>query len=301
VTSLWLDEIAASKPGLRFVKIQTIITVRDTSALDAGAIKCLTDLNPVSSRRSYFRFEFPHEDSRVGEILALLKAQGMRPWPDGTSEASREATANEYRLTYLRQYEQSDYEKAPLLVPAPHARADLDRSLESDGFLHLLSREMSKGWSFAEACWWWVVVRGHVKTAIESAGLNHVAFKPVKVNFKDREIETDRLWELTSSFELPPLSPICTLFHSNMTPFSGDYSKGCRLEERHYVPAEFHYRREDLAKLGDFDLARTHEEFPYSHPNPRKYHKLVASQRFYRFCRQQKYQMNWIPVRIDPD
>jgi hypothetical protein len=283
------------------VKVTVIIAFGDTSALDLNAIRHLASFYPAIERLSQFRCELPAEDGRVKEILALLESQGMRAFPAGTSESGRNVAANEYRLTYLRLYEQSDYDNAPLLVPAPHARADLDRSLESDGFLHLPAREMSKGWAFAEACWWWVVVRGHVKTAVEGAGLKDVGFQPVKVNFKDREIETDRLWELTSSLTLPPLSPHCTLFHSDMTPFSGDYSKGCRLEERHYVPAEFHYRREDLAKVGEFDLARTHEEFPYSYPNPRKYHKLVASQRFYRFCRQQKYQLNWIPVRIDPD
>jgi hypothetical protein len=210
----------------------------------------------------------------------------------------------EYWLMLDREYCRSDYEQSELLVPSPHARADLaDRDLElADGLLHLEPHNLRRKWAMADACGWWVVVRKHVRDALQASGLKGLAFRPAKVNSETHEWSEDEFWELASTVTLPPLSPRCTLVHNDGSPFTGDLSRGCQLVEGFYRPAEFHYRRADLPDLASFDCARTHEQFPIARPNEtRTFHKLVVSQRFYRFCRQQKFACDWIPVRIDPE
>jgi len=123
-------------------------------------------------------------------------------------------------------------------------------------------------------------------------------------NFKEITIlETGKVfeghWELTSEFVLPPLNNASLLFNNDGQPFDGDYDKGCFLVEGCYWPGELHYKRSTLQTVGPFDLARTHERF--GNKDSVSFPRLIASRNFYDFCKNQKLNLDWWPVRVDPD
>ena len=57
--------------------------------------------------------------------------------------------------------------------------------------------------------------------------------------------------------------------------------------------AEVDYRRSDLQRIGEFDIARTFEKYLYPHGS------LVVSQRFFAFCRENRVPLDVAPVRVD--
>jgi hypothetical protein len=106
-------------------------------------------------------------------------------------------------------------------------------------------------------------------------------------------------WELTSDFELPPLSPAMDLRDNNGNPIArGEVSNGCHRYEGLYIHPELHYRAEDLETMKPCDLAWTAESFGGVPSADARV--LIASNRFYRFCVDHALKTEWVPVRIDP-
>jgi hypothetical protein len=65
---------------------------------------------------------------------------------------------------------------------------------------------------------------------------------------------------------------------------------------------QLRYRKSDLDKMPDWDLAFTFEALVAGRPVAGPYDRsLVASKRFYEFCRENGLKTDWVPVRIDPD
>jgi hypothetical protein len=109
------------------------------------------------------------------------------------------------------------------------------------------------------------------------------------------------LWELSSDLVLPRLSPRCQLQDEKGEPVRDDFSTGIFLREDLYQPPELRYTRSSIRKVEPFDLALTYEPLSGWYPTWEWYRHLVASKRFYEFCKARKLKMDWIPVRIDPD
>ncbi|HYG74567.1 MAG TPA: hypothetical protein VEK08_06140 [Planctomycetota bacterium] len=246
---------------------------------------------PWGKRNSLFLSEYPIEATETNDVLRLLEQQGMRP----ASRSKYPRSSEEYGLQYRYEYDRSDYEQAELLIPMPKASVGQVVTRSAKGLLKLEGHAYRKAYSIACANWPWRVVSDRVKKAIEDAGLSHAVFRPT-----DKEDENDRtegitVWELTSDFILPPLSPRGTAVHNDGTPFSGDYGKGFQLEEGFFSFPELHYTRSSLVEAGPFDFGLTRELYGGDHP------RLITSQRFYQLCAKLKIRTEWIPVRIDPN
>lgn len=179
----------------------------------------------------------------------------------------------------------------------------------STGPLELLLSGRGKKRSFAQVGRNKFVVSGGLRRTLEQAGLRRTVFRetrltdgydPVKrMSYSWEEAGGEPWWQLTSDLTLPWLSARCTLADRNGEPFKENGVNGCWLVEGFYHPAEMHYRRGDLAKVGEFDVALTQERFGNSPANA--YPAVVVSQRAYRLIREQDRKAVFVPVRIDEE
>lgn len=116
-----------------------------------------------------------------------------------------------------------------------------------------------------------LVVSNELKEIMEKSGLLEMVFKPVLSKYNPDHGPISGCWELTTDFLLPPLS-------------------NPELDDGFYTPPEFRYRSAGIKAALPFDIGRC-----------REYGNIIVSGRFYRFCAEQKLDMTWQPVRIDPD
>ncbi len=147
-----------------------------------------------------------------------------------------------------------------------------------------------------------LVVRGKVKKALEKSGLKGLQLaEPVTKGRKQLNLE-EKVSVVWSGLTLPHMKNLC--FDNGGERFRyadrKAFPKGCMVFEGYFSnPTEIHYRREALAKFGDFDIALTAERFggigalqPY----------VIMSQRFRHFMKEELgLEMTGTPVRLDDD
>jgi hypothetical protein len=224
--------------------------------------------------REFFECELPEGDPTLDRLMQVIKDHGYRLW------AGRgESTPLDIIFEYRRKYETSDFETSALLIPLPKKYVGSGGNKRNEHGLMLLNPELDRNEliSFANT-----VAIGHVspdklivstelKELMEQSGLLQLCFKPVLNKHCPDLGPIPKFWELTSDCILPSLA--------NPELFDGFYK-----------PVEFHYRGSDLKAVAPFDFARCLE-----------YRDPVVTKRFYQFCVNQKLDMAWTPVRIDPD
>ncbi len=174
-----------------------------------------------------------------------------------------------------------------------------------------------------------IIVPVRVRTLLVAGRFRHIDFRPVFVSKKlvgelteevraileargHQAVQEERQvvpWEklgepwseLWSDLILPPLSPSCVLMDSKGNPYKEGVSFGGQfLHEGFYDWPEMRYRRSDLARVDDFDIALTYEQFGFGPPADYKRAKVV-SRRFYQYCIDNGLKANWRPVRIEED
>jgi hypothetical protein len=156
-----------------------------------------------------------------------------------------------------------------------------------------------------------IIVPQRVREALEAGDLRHLQFRSEVhvsrelVGEKRREIPwskfPERWYELWSDLILPRLSPTCIINDHSSNPYVEEGATvGCTLHEGFYLWPEMRYRRSDLAKVGDFDIALTHERFDIGAVAEYKRAKVV-SQRYYQYCLAHNLKAKWRPVRIEED
>lgn len=231
----------------------------------------------------------------------------------------------EFSLELRRSYDKSDWEPAEFLQPRPKLLIDDDSGRSMTGVVLVQPRILKCNLTVAQADWPAIVVSEKLKSQILEGGMQHIMFRPVGIIGKPEEgyaqswyrLTTSEarekaksatitkfaegLWELSSDLVLPRLSPQCQLQDEKGNPVRDDFSTGTFLREDFYKPPELHYTRGSIQNAGPFDLALTYEPLSGWYPTWQWYRHLVASKRFYEFCKARKLKMDWIPVRIDPD
>lgn len=145
------------------------------------------------------------------------------------------------------------------------------------------------------------LVRDPIKRAIEAAGLRGVGFRDVAVVGKRGpaivvQKEDDRWWELTCDVVLPPMSPRAQLLNRKKQPVPRGTSDGVWVSDGLLFPPEPRYLRSDLAVVGPFDAARTHEAPRGSAHRDRP---LIVSRAFRRIMEQFGVRIDWIPVHVE--
>lgn len=251
--------------------------------------------------------ELPAEDPRMLAILEVLQNAGLTAW-DNRHERRRGA---EYDLMLRRTYSPTELSHFPFLEVAPvfHGCVDGDPPrLNSPDTVVYEAPAMDIGLVGGGYCY---VASAKVYKALLNGGFSHLLWRQAKIKPSgapsgERRSEHEKKlnppkrgpWRaLRSEIVLPPLAPSMPLFHTDRSPFTGDFSKGCWRRDGLYTHAELRYRASDLAAIEPFDLAHTYEMFggvPQEYKRP-----LVASQRFYQYCLKHGIETAWEPVRVE--
>jgi len=269
-------------------------------------IQPLRQLIPEAELPGGFMTTLPASDDAMTQSLDLVDSAGLRRW-----NGSGPKQSGEYLLTYTRQYEADDLLACPYLEITPagagHVDGDSPRTNSPDVvFFETPSTDIAL--VGMGRCY---IVSAKVRKALLSGGFSDLIWRQAKLRPSgippderrsdyQKKINPPKRgpwWELRSELVLPPLAPSMPLFHTDHTPFTGDFSKGCWRRDGLYTHAELRYRAADLEAFGPFDLAHTYEMFEAL---PREYDRpLVASQRFYQYCLKHKIETSWQPVRVE--
>ena len=234
--------------------------------------------------------ESPDGGEIVGSIIAICAAHGLK--------RRRIVNDTSYGHSADRWYDDEAYRNAELLVLSRQSKIQgLARPERDEKGRLLLDRKNVKtasklglGRIFPN----WIVVSYKVRQLLQAEKFIGLEFIEVAVS----DGSDDQFWELQSSIVLPKMANCHQFVHPGTTgiePFKGDYSKTIMLNDPPFNKGEIHYRRSDIALVGEFDFARTFENYMEPH------YAFVVSQRFYRSCTRHKIRLYVDPVRIDPE
>jgi len=109
------------------------------------------------------------------------------------------------------------------------------------------------------------------------------------------EADAPVAYSLGSEMQFPPLlTPPCEFVNASARPVDTcDHTKGFFLAEGHYREPELHYRKEDVTRVGNADVAMTNEVFGFRHQISQG---LVVSHRFRQLVHSKGIQAHWFPV-----
>jgi len=237
------------------------------------------------------------DDPDVRQSLLLIHRSGL-PLA-GTVDLETPS----YSLGRWREYDLSDFEAAEHLMLKP--AETLGHAIRVDSKLLLDQRKLRKNGSFGHANHG-VVVPDRIRRQLETISLTHIDFKPTQpAKYSGSAVHDQVLswdhhgppwWELWSDLVLPPVSPSMIKVDNKGNPVPRAYFQGAYMKDLpDYSDVELHYLRSEIEALDRFDLAVTYEESwgsLFTRP-------LIASQRFYQFCKEHKLKCDWVPVRID--
>jgi hypothetical protein len=282
------------------------------SASDQKLLAELGKICPEGPRQQVvFSVDVINGDRRLIEIFRVLERNGWQPervigapFPSVGSKT--------FKLWVDRRYDESDWDACDLLVLGPSAGGycGLGRDPETGQAILDVTR-LKKGTHFAMASTELYVISDKVIQLLDSSGLDGIVFQPTLLMHGRSERRNPKAkppqwedygmfpwYELTAEVEFPPVVKRKGLSAEPL--YRVDPKRG-RIEfggER-FGNYEHHYRASDLAKLPKFDLARAAEHSDV--PSLEHDRLLIASKRFYQFCRKHKLKSFWWPVRIDPD
>jgi hypothetical protein len=242
-----------------------------------------------------FSCALPHDDTRVAAIQKVLSGSGFFPNPE---RGRRSET--QYWMKLIRVYSDDDLASFAYLNPRPEVPFR-SHHRSPDGLIELDSAEVPAQADIGFAGPRWIVVSKSLKVELERGGFRNLLFRPTKIVGKEPERFAGMFWELTSDKLLPSLSPVCKFADcATGDDVSSDSPRAIGVAEREpvtdipYEIEELYYAASAIREAGEFDLARTREDFgDCRYP--------VASQRLYRFCRDRKLKVDWRPVHVDPD
>ncbi len=259
-------------------------------SISPEAYRQLIQMHPEGRSPGGFACEL-NIDSRIAvELIGFLEKQGLQR--HGSAGTGR------FGCKHHRIYDDDDFAAADYLVMFPTEEVgmpDLTAQSRDENGRAILTGQLPTSFTIAFGRRHGNYVSGKIRSAIEGKNFTGPSFSETLDLSRVRG--QDPAWEIGSTVVLPKLANTHQLVHVNDEPFLGDYSRPVWVREPPFAnrSAEFYFRARELKSIEPFDLARTFE-------NHRKLgHTLVASQRFYRFCRELELPIRWQPVRIDPD
>lgn len=214
-----------------------------------------------------------------------------------------------FSLTRLREYDKSDLDESACFTPNMNTylgETTDNNEYDDRGIPYLKAAVRPYKKEFGQVarpqgapC---LVVRGKVKDALEKSGLRGLRLVEPLLKGRKQLKPEEMVWVVWSEFTLPPMKNVCYDNAGERFRYADrkSFPKGSMVFEGYFGrPAEIHYRREALAKLGEFDIALTVERFggigalqPY----------VIMSQRFRRFIEDELgMEMTGTPVRVDHD
>lgn len=238
--------------------------------------------------------KLPDSDPRPHELLAFLKEIGAIIPMDRTV-MKEGVSARRYRL-YDEKRMKMEIDQAPLLEVNHLGLIIAETSWLPDGMPYVvndsrLKKQRARDFGYAYAWNHLMMVRGEAKKKLESSGLK--GLRLLQLELKDKQFwdhpqtvdwpdGVEPLFLVWSEIELPPVRN--WLFDNEGRVFQsegnrGPFSDGCMVLEGKDEEYHWHYRKHDLARVGDFDIAYTYERHGSKEPC---YRLLVVSQEFRR-------------------
>lgn len=283
------------------------LTIRP-DAITPERLAELSDRWPQHATSAGLRISTLAEDDPDGRaILAQLHEWGYRRYEDNGEPFVKGVDMWHRRF---RSYDETDLQDAELLeiTPTNDAKTWPLKEYRGATFVSgIIRTTLNLDWDFCSVDGHGVCCSQRVRDSLETQAFRGLRFPDVplikKLPFTDdyEPVEwkpaSNRFWGLNSEVELPPCSPrLYTAFNGKIFT-SREFRTTPR--EWEFNDVEWRYRRSELESAGAFDVARVWEEqnAPYDHFGS----TIIVSPRFYRFCREQGYKVDFKPVRIDEE
>lgn len=213
----------------------------------------------------------------------------------------------EYLMHIRREYSKADLRACEYLeLHAPEWSGGV---FSTNGPIELMLNKKARKGHIASIYLGHCVVSSYLRTVIGHASLRRVLFREtrltdgfnpiMRMSYSWEEVGGEPWWQITSDLVLPRLSPGSVFIDTYGEPYVEGQSIGCHLVEGFYFYPERHYRRSDLAQVGAFDVALTHERFGVGPQNSHR--ALIISQKVYRLFVEHKVKAGYVPVRVDED
>ncbi|WP_395753699.1 hypothetical protein [Prosthecobacter sp.] len=248
------------------------------NALDPSAKVGDLGSNPYAQ----IRVELEEGDPRLVEILTLLKAAGW--WPHFGWQADVEA--QKFAVQRLWKPSAKVINSAPFLWGFPFAIVANSYGWEQ-GQLRLGATDnaLKNKYGFGDAYCGLYVVSEEFRQAYEAAKLKGAVFHPVVWNNPQPRHRLP-YW-LGSTVELP--EPLTKLYPTKDL----DGNRMWGWDDNGFAPPVRRFRRSEIAKLGEFDVAAIPRVGQYV--DNRLIPELVFSQRFREFVTRGGWKMRWQP------
>lgn len=251
----------------------------------------LVKLCPESIHNGVLRLAVPPDHPVIPKVISVLEAYGLKMPPNERTPSGKEFID----IEYLREFDEEDLAAANYLLPVAELTVGVAHKRTSGGILQIktgyLNKRFRVGHVFGK-----IVINDAVREDFEKQKFKHLILRRCEVYGDGAEDYADfPIWEVTSDLVMPPLSPGCKFCDCYGGPEYTDPEKGCAIDDGLYLPTQFRYRASDLRAVEPFDIAYTREAFGFGLAS----HSLIVSQRFYQFCKKQKFKMWWYPVVLD--
>jgi len=238
------------------------------------------------------------DDPAVLGVLRKLNEWGWKP----IDPAEHYDEAKHFELIRTREYEPPDLDGLECLQIWPELMVEMEWEPAGYGIRrgqYKRRADFARGRSGKP-----IIVSQRVRALLETADFRGLHFAPLQL-FKrvGGSYDSPKLgnlewssvgepwWILDSILTLPPVGPYLYIQGG------GDgkiYPRGTRqgiIREPGFSDVERHYVRSELAKLGEFDVAREWESLGAV--------DIIVSRRFYEFCKAHNLKCGFKPVRID--
>ncbi len=274
--------------------------------LDPATLAQLDRIANVRSRHELScTYSSEDSDPAAAEIESIIRAAGVR-----TLQEVGDYRQPHYVVSRFRVWEESDLDRSEYLqISIPFSLDNISGFVEEDTSEVLCVeakdlRKLRNGFGGGPET---LLCPDRTKRRLEAGSFLHLDFAPVKVMERSssegglfRPVEGHQpWWQLRSDLVLPPMSPAIQRI---------DPRTGNELPREHEVHVTFReppfddfqprYLRSDWDRVPKFDVAGSRERLLGGNV----YHRmLIVSNRFYQFCKQEGWEADWVPVRIDPE
>lgn len=247
---------------------------------------------PEGKKGTIFELSLPPNHIVIPKVVNVLQAHGLKMPPNQKTPSGKEFID----IEYLREFEEEDLAAAKYLLPGAQDSVGYGDNRTPEGALKIDTEYLKKRFRIGGVRGE-IVVTDSVREEFEKQKFEHLLLRHCEVHGDGAEDYEDfPIWEVTTDLVLPTASPNCKFCDCYGGAEFTDPTKGCVVEEGLYVPSLFRYREIDLRDVEPFDVAHTREAIGFK----LTHHPLIVSQRFYQFCKNQKFRLWWFPVVIDP-
>lgn len=250
------------------------------------------------------------DDSRLQEIIALMNVHGVPLLPNDTQSRDIERSPiGYYQSQRIRGFDDSDFKSAEYLwlqeLDGSGSDVDADGDRHADGLLPIMMNTVPRRGRLMSCGTDVFLVSDVFRSELEAERFAGMGFVPTRA-LKERKSggtyvyepfecpPERRVWELRPSVELPRMHrEVLRVLKGRV--LGPDETCAASFKNEGFDDVQLAYGRSSLASVGAFDLSRTAECRHGRDPQARS---IIASQRFYQFCKAKKLPCRFVPLKI---